>query len=181
MKSLAISLAAGIALASIPATVQAQQEGAAATASASVEVGATVHGSDGKPVGTVLATQGDAVLLDTGANQIAIPATAFTTGEQGPALNITKAALDAEYERQMTEQNAKLDAALVVGAEVKTADAQPLGTVQAIEGNNVVLGSDSEPLTMPKEYFAIDQNGGPVVRATMAQIREAVAAASDGG
>ena len=180
MNQFAISAAAALALATVPAIAQAQQGAAPAPAPASIEVGTTVYGSDENPIGTVIAAEGDAVLVDTSTNQIPLPAAVFAPGEQGPTLNITKANLDAEFEKQRAELAAKLDAALVVGAEVKTADAQPLGAVQAIENDNVVLEFNSEPLTMPKEYFVVDQTGAPVVRATLAQIEEAVAAAPSG-
>ncbi len=99
---------------------------------AAVEVhdGSSVYGSDGKPVGKVVASRDDAVLIDTGAHRIPVAAAALAEGQNGATLPLTRAALDAQYEKTMAQQAARVDAALTVGAPVKTADAKSLGTVK---------------------------------------------------
>ena len=170
------TIAAAAALAAVPFAAQAQPAAPAAApaASADVAVGTTIYGSDKNPIGTVEQVTANGVVVNTGAHKIPLPANAFGSSDQGPTLNITKAALDAKFAEQMAAQQAKLEAALVAGAEIKTADAQPLGTVKTVEGENVVLEREAGPLTLPKKYFAVDPTGAPMVRATMAQIEAAV-------
>ncbi|WP_126171874.1 hypothetical protein [Altericroceibacterium xinjiangense] len=178
MKFLAISAAAALAAVSVNAQAQDAAAAVPAAAAADVTTGATVYGSDGAVIGTVESVMDSGVVVNTGVNSIPLPANAFGTSDQGPTLNITKTELDAKFEQQMAAQKARLDAALVAGAEVMTADAQPLGTIKMIDGENIVLERASGPLTLPKQYFAVDANGAPMVRANLAQIE---AAASAGG
>jgi len=172
--------AAAAALALIPVAGQAQDASApAAAASVQVTQGATVTGNDGMPIGTVTQVLSDAVVVDTGTHQIPLPSSAFAQGESGPTLNITKAELDASYAEQMAAAMAALNEKLVVGVPVMTADAQTLGTVDMIEGDNVVLAMDGDQkLTLGKDVFALDNGGGVIVRATMAQIQQAMGGAA---
>ena len=185
--------AAAAALAILPAAAQAQDaaapaepaaapaESAAAAPAASVEVtqGASVTGNDGMPIGTVTQVLDDAAVVDTGTHQIPLPTSAFGEGESGLTLNITKAELDASYAEQMAAANAALNEKLVVGVPVMTADAQALGTVDMIEGENVVLAMEGEQkLTLGKDVFALDSTGGVMVRATMDQIQQAMGGAT---
>jgi hypothetical protein len=175
--------AAAAALAIMPAAAMAQDAGAAAPAApaATVEIaeGAAVMGNDGVPIGTVIQVAPEAVVVDTGLHQIPLPRDAFGEGETGLTLNITKTDLDATYAEQMAAANAQLATALVAGAPVVTADAQPLGAIDTIEGENVVLNlASAEKLTLGKDVFALDANGALMVRATMAQIEQARAGAA---
>jgi hypothetical protein len=178
MKYILMSAVAALAL--IPVAAQAQ-EPASATASAQVSAGDTIYGSDGQSIGTVADAREDAILIDTGTHKIPVPADALGASDKGPTLNITKDELNEQYAQQLAQAAARLEAVLVAGAQIATADAQPLGTVKSVEGDNVVLESEVGPLTLPREYFAIDQSGSPIVRATLSQIQEAISAASTGG
>lgn len=167
--------AAALALSSVAA--QAQEAAPAVELSS----GATVTGNDGNAIGTIAEITDAAVLVDTGTHKIALPANAFGTSDAGPTLNITKAALEEAYAAQLAAQAEALAAALVVGAEVQTADPQPLGTIDMIEGENVVLvRTDESKVTLPKELFAVDAEGHLVARITMAQLEEALAAQQAG-
>ena len=169
--------AAAAALAIVPATTHAQ-EAAPAAAPAAVEVtqGASVTGNDGNPIGTVGQVTADAAIVNTGTHEIPLPLNAYGKDENGLTLNITKTELDATFAQQMAEAKAALDAAMIAGAAVGTADAQPLGTIDTVEGDNVVLalaGADQK-VTLGKEMFALDNNGGVIVLATLAQIQQAM-------
>ena len=170
--------AAAAALAITPAAMTAQaQEAAAPAAPASVEItqGASVTGNDGNPIGTVAQVTPQAVVVDTGMHQIPLPREAFAQGDAGLTLNITKTELDASYAEQMAALAAQVNEKLVTGAAVVTADAQPLGTVDTVEGENVVLTLEGdEKLTLGKDVFAVDNNGALMVRATKAQIDQAM-------
>ena len=59
---------------------------------------------------------------------------------------------------------------------MQTADNQPLGTIESVSGNAVAVQSSDGPMTLPKASLALNDQGKVTVRATMAQIREAMSA-----
>ena len=163
--------AAALALTSVAA--QAQE----AAPAVELSTGATVTGNDGNAIGTIAEVSEAAVLVDTGTYKIALPGNAFGAGDAGPTLNITKTALEEAYAAQLAQAEQALAAALVVGANVQTADPQPLGTIDTIDGENVVLvRTDESKVTLPKDMFAVDGEGNLIARITMAQLEEALAA-----
>ncbi|RKF21930.1 hypothetical protein D6851_07925 [Altericroceibacterium spongiae] len=167
-----------------PSTSETPAAPTASTATPNLTAGATVYGSDGNVIGTIESATSSVVTLNTGAHQIPLPTQIFAEGASGPTLNITKTELEAKVEEQMAQVNAQRDQALKEGAAVQTADNQPLGTIQSIEGENVVVERSEGPVTLPKEYFAVDASGTLMVRATAAQIEQAIgdqAAASSEG
>ena len=149
----------------------------AATAPAPIEVaaGTQILGSDGAAIGTVARIEGDVALVTVGERTIPIPANAIAATEAGPAINITRAALATQFDQQMAQMEAELDAALVAGAAVQTADGQPLGTVQSLQADEIVVAGDVGELTLSKPMLALGPQGSLVVRATMDQIRQALA------
>lgn len=142
------------------------------------QAGETVIGNDGNPVGVVLSNDGSTVMIDTGSHQVPLGLDSFGTSERGPTLNTTQAELDATMAEMLAQQAAALEAALVVGAAVVTADAQPLGTIETIEGDAVVLARDAGPVALPKELFAVNAEGGVMVLANMSDIEAALAASA---
>lgn len=171
MKNFAKLAAVAAAIAMTPAAAYAQDVAAVA-----VTAGATVTGNDDVQIGTVEAVTEDAVLVDTGSYKIPLPMNAFGKAENGFTLNITKAALEEAFAAQQAEAQQKLAAALVEGAAVQTADPQPLGTVDTIDGDNVVITRiDETKVTLPKNMFALDAQGALTARITMAALEEAMA------
>lgn len=161
-------------------TVAFQAAPALAQEAVEITTGATITGNDSVTIGTVLDTDGTNVVVDTGTYQIALPADAFASGDTGLTLNITKAELEASYAEILAQQQAALAAALVVGAPVMTADAQPLGTIETIEEENIILISGEDQMALPKNLFALDPNGTVMVLANLADIQAALAAAQAG-
>jgi len=160
------------------AAAPASGAAAATPSTGAVEItqGATVTGNDGNPIGTVMQVTPQAVVVDTGVNQIPLPRDAFAQGDTGLTLNITKTELDTSYSQQMAALEAQVSEKLVAGTPVITADSQPLGTVDTVQGDNVVLAmTGDEKLTLGKDVFAVDSNGSLMVRATKAQIDQAMA------
>jgi len=173
-------LAAAAALALAPMAAQAQ------------DVGATVMGNDDNAIGQVTSNDGTTVVVNTGTYEVPLPVDSFGTSEAGPTLNITKVQLEemmaqqvaaqqqAEAERQAAiaaqeaEMAAALEAALVPGAAVITADAQALGTVGELLDGNVVVSKDGELVTLPSELFAVDAEGQLMVLANLADIEAAM-------
>lgn len=164
MKKIALTAAAALAaFAANPAMAQ--------------EAGDTVMGNDGNAIGTVAQVSGEAVLLTVGEYQIALPANLFGESEAGPTLNVTRDQLVQLHEQQLAEAAAALEAALVEGAAVVTADPQPLGTVDSIDGENVIVAREDESLvTLPKTMFAVDPNAGLMARIMMSDLEAALAA-----
>ncbi len=168
------------ALAATPIAAQAQ------------DVGATVYGNDGNAIGTIESTDGTNAIINTGKYTATLPLSAFGTSEQGPTLNITKAAIEQQLaaaeeaqKKAMAEAQAKaeaeaaaaLQAALVVGAPVITADSQSLGLVDEINGNNVIIKTEDETLvTLPLNLLAANPDGGLFALANHADIMAALEA-----
>lgn len=163
MKRFAITAAAIAAFAATPALAQ--------------DVGATVFGNDNGEIGTVSSNDGTTVVLTVGEYQIALPANLFGTSDAGPTLNVTRDQLVQLHEQQLAEAAAALEAALVEGAEVVTADPQPLGTIETIDGENIVIAREDESLvTLPKDLFMVDPSGALMARIMMADLEAALAA-----
>lgn len=171
-------LLAAAALAAAPAMVHAQ-----GAAEVELNAGATVMGNDDAPVGTIVSADANAVVVDTGTHQVPLPPSAFGQSETGPTVNITKAQLDEMYAQQLAEAEAALQAALVVGAPVITADNQSLGMVDEIveaEGNVIIKAEDEQLVTLPVDMLALDPNGSIMALANLADIQAALEAQAGG-
>ncbi len=164
MKRFALTAAAALAaFTATPAMAQA--------------VGDTVLGNDDAAIGTIEMIDANAVVLAVGEYQIALPANLLGTSDAGPTLNITRAQLVQMHEAALAEAAAALEAALVEGAAVVTADPAPLGTVDSIDGENVVIAREDESLvTLPREMFAVDPSGALMARIMMSDLEAALAA-----
>jgi hypothetical protein len=148
------------------------------TAALAQDVGATIMGNNDAAVGTVVSNDGSNVIIDTGKHKVPRAANSFAENEGVWSVNITKGELDAMMDQAMAEAAAKLDAALVEGAQVVTADAQVLGAVDTIDGTNVVIKGDNDFIvTLPRDMFAVDANGALMARANHADIIAALEAA----
>ena len=156
-------------------------------------VGETVYGNDGNPIGTIESNDGTNATLKINEHSVPLPVSAFGTSANGPTLNITKAAIVEQLDAQAAAQQqaaaqaqaqaaaeaaAALEAALVVGAPVITADAQALGLVNEIAGDNVIIKSEDESLvTLPRTLLAANPEGGLYALANHADIMAAMQAA----
>ena len=163
-------LAATAAIALAPLAAQAQ------------DVGVTVMGNDEAAVGTVASNDGTTVVVDTGTYQVPLPANALAEREGAWTVNISKTQLEEMMAAQLAEQQAALEAALVVGAPVNTADAVSLGMIDKIEGANIIIkNEDGSLVTLPADMLALDADGTVMARANMADIEAALEAAQGGG
>lgn len=144
-------------------------------------VGDTVYGPDGNEVGKIEALEGGNVTINTGNITTVLPADVLGEGTNGPVIGWNKADLEAAVTAAQQEAAAALDAALVVGAAVQTADPQPLGTIDTIDGDNVVLvRTDESKVTLPKNLFAVDGSGNLMALLTMEQLDAALSAQTEG-
>ncbi len=155
-------------------------------------VGDTVYGNDGNPIGTIDSNDGTNAVINTGKYTASLPVSAFGTSEKGPTLNLTKTAVEAQLAAAQAQQEAAiaeakakaeaeaaaaLQAALVVGAPVITADSQALGMVDEIAGENVVIkGEDEMLVTLPVNLLIANPEGGLMALANLADIMAALQA-----
>jgi hypothetical protein len=169
MKFSSLAAAAALAFASLSAPAFA----------AGVTVGAKIYGPDGAEIGTVEKVEGDAVVVNTGNLTAALPADAFGESDKGPTLGWNKADLEAAINAANGDAKAKLDAALVAGADVYSSDAVLLGKVKELSADGVVVELASGPAALPREQMAM--NGEKLTfRATAADVQAAAAAAKGG-
>lgn len=159
-------------------------------AASAQEVGATIFGNDGAPIGTVEQIDEQVVVIDTGKHKAPVPANAFYDAEAGLSVNTTKADLDAFMDQRAAEEQAKAeaalakrDAALVVGAQVVSSGGKPAGTLTEVDlaADSITLESPEGPVLLTKKYFTIDPEGRLMALVTREQIATAVASTEAGG
>lgn len=175
---LALSLSAAV-LAASPA--QAVQK-SGAVAATELTPGTKVYDVDGKEVGTVAKVSGDKVAVAIEGNGLVVPRAAFVRTDKGPALKATKAKILAVL-HEAERDAAAVDAALKVGAEVRSADgAAVLGKIKAITPQGAVMTTGEGDITMPRAAFFLAKSG-LAVKVTAAQFAEGVKKArqSSGG
>lgn len=170
---------------------------AAPVAANAQDVGATVYGNDGNPIGTIESNDGTNAVLVVGEFKAPLPVSIFGTGENGPTLNATrdavygqlkaadeqaKAAAAEAQAAALAEAAAKRDAALIEGAAVVSADAQPAGMVATIdeEMDAVVVEREGGIVTLKREHFAVDANGALMALFTVAQLDGATVEVPEG-
>lgn len=177
MKTLfAATAAMTIAVATPAVAQQGMAPDAAQTATA--EPGTVIYGSDGSEIGTVAGQEGEIVFVKVGERTVPIAQTAINQGANGPMIALTRAELVSRFDQEMAKYEADFAAALQQGAAVQTADNRQLGTIQGVSGNTVAIESTDGPMTLPTAALALNEKGQVTVRATMAQVREAIGAAS---
>ncbi|WP_054118123.1 hypothetical protein [Porphyrobacter sp. AAP60] len=177
MKQFLAATAAMVIAVAAPAVAQ-QGVSPGADQALPVQTGTVIYGSDGAEVGTVADKQGDIVVLKVGERMVPIGAAAISGGADGPKIALTRASLVEQFDTRVAAYEAELDAAVKAGAPVQTADNQQLGTIQGVSDNAVAIQSDAGPMTLPKTSLALTDQGTVIVRATMAQIEEAMRAQS---
>lgn len=157
MRIISLVLVATAAL-SLPAAASAQ---AAATAPATpnLTVGTVIYDPQGGEVGKIDTVSGDAIVVDTGAHKATLPRSAFGTGAKGPAVTITKAQIDEQVAAAAQKAAAALDAALVVGAEVKGKAGTPVGTVKEVSAEKVVIDRTAGPVALARNAIGLGAQG----------------------
>lgn len=170
MKTLRIALLAS-ALAVTPVAAMAQ------------DVGATIYGNDGQPVGTVVENDGSVVVIDTGTHKAPVQASTLYDSDSGKTVNATKAQIDSMMAEQLAAANAKRDAALVEGAAVMSLGGTQVGTLSTVDlaGDKILLDSGQGQLLLKKEYFVVTPEGQLTVLYTADQIASAAAGGSGDG
>lgn len=171
----ACAIAAMLAFAGAPplAAQSAPAPALGGQASAGIANGTSIVGSDGKEIGTVAGTRGDMVYLQVGERTIPVASAAISQGANGPTIATTRGELVSQFDAQLAAYEAKLNAAVKEGAEVRTADNQALGQIVAVADEAVRVDGSDGPVTLPRMALALDRAGTVRVRATMEQIEQA--------
>lgn len=164
-----ILAAAALALAGVSGTAYAQ--------AASVQAGQTVYGSDGAEVGKIDKVDNGTAVVNTGTHTLGLTLDKFGKSPKGPTISVTKAQLDELVEKANADAAAKLDAALVVGAAVVDNTGAALGTIDKVDGDNIVLKTEKGPVSMTRKYFAMT-NGALTALVTKDQVLASLDAAS---
>ncbi|MXO63493.1 hypothetical protein [Qipengyuania oceanensis] len=151
---------------------------APALANDQVVAGATVTGPEGNTVGTIETVADGQVVLDTGKHKVPLAVDSFGKGETGPTITVTKAQIDQMMDEQVAAAHAKRDAALVASAAVVSAKGAPLGVIDSVDGDDVIVALAEGPVALKREHFAVDANGQLMALFTVEQIEQAVAAAA---
>ena len=170
MKPVKLALAATL-LAATPAMAIAQ------------DVGATIYGNEGNPVGTVEQVTDQVILINTGKHKAPVPVSLIFEGDTGPSVNATKDQVDSMMDKQIAEAMAKRDAALVTGAAVVSINGNPAGTLGGVDlaTDVITLDSPQGPIILKKEYFAVNPSGQLVALVTREQIAAAAESRKTGG
>jgi len=164
----------GITKAELDASLNAAKEEAAAALNAALVPGAAVSGSQGTPVGTVKQVTGDQVVIAHEVGDVPLTRNQFTTNEQGLALTFTAEQLDAAL-APLVEMQAKVEAALVAGADLVTTDGAPAGTIRELNANGeAVIDYASKAFAMPSSQFSIDGQGRLALNMSQAQLNSAL-------
>lgn len=145
--------------AAVVATPAIAQDAAAATVELSA--GTKVYDSEGAELGTVISAEGANVVVDLGAGkQVTLPGNAFGQLEKGPTIGATKAQVVAAVDQAEAGSEAKLDAALQPGADVRSAHGSAIvGQVKLAEADGVVLTTPSGDVKLPRSAFFVGQAG----------------------
>lgn len=135
---------------------------AAPFAAQAQDAGTTIYSQvDDSTVGTVETNDGTTVLVDTGSFKAPLPAAAVVEREGKWTVNATKAQIDGMMAQQQAQAKARLDAALVDGAAVVSADSVPMGTILAMDemGEQIIVANDMGVISLKREHFAVDESG----------------------
>jgi hypothetical protein len=111
----------------------------AAQAATPITVGMQVTDANGGPVGTIIAIKGNNVGVKTDKHEALLPKASFTPANGKLLFGMTQAQLNAEIEKSL----AAADAAVKVGASVKGLNGAPVGTIDSVEGDNLILALSS--------------------------------------
>lgn len=146
----------------------------AAHAQMGPEVGATIYTAEGEEVATIESLVDGVAVVNTGTYTGSIPASALGEGPEGPVISVTKMQLNQLFAEQQEQQAAARDAALVADAAVVTANAVPVGTIETIDGDNIILAMTDGSVALMRENFAADAEGNLVVLFTQSQLLAAL-------
>ena len=155
--------------------------GAALAQETQVEVaaGVTVYDPEGSEVGTIESVTDGVATLNTGKHQVGLPLDRFGQNAEGQTtVAVTRDQLDTMVDEQLAQAAAQLDAVLVAGTPVVDVNGTSLGSVGAVEGEDVTVETEWGAFALKKENFVPGE--GQVTAQVMAdQVRSALGASAE--
>lgn len=131
--------------------------------------GMMVVDTQGGAVGTITAVAADTVTVKTAKHQAELPKSSFTISEGKALFGLTQAQLDASVEQALA---AMPRPALKVGAPVKGAGGESVGTIEAVEAENVtIMLSAGQRISIPRSGIAVEADGGGRLGLTAAELQ----------
>ncbi|MEO6199233.1 MAG: hypothetical protein ABIO68_04780 [Sphingomicrobium sp.] len=159
-------IAAGSLALSMPHIAVAQPAAAPAP-------GMVVEDASGGAVGTVAMVDSANVTVRTDKYDIPLPAQSFTANGKTLLVGLTRDELNAAWEKGLADAAA----ALVVGAPVKGTEGSEVGTIEAIDADNVTIKlPDGQKVQIPRAGIAGSANGA-VIGLSAAQLAAQLSAA----
>ena len=138
-------------------------------------VGMMVVDTQGGAVGTITAVAADTVTVKTAKHEAALPKTSLTISEGKALFGLTQAQLDASVEQALATMPRP---GLKVGAAVKGAGGESVGTIEAVEGENVtIVLTAGQRISIPRSGIAVEADGGGRIGLTAAELQAKVEAA----
>jgi hypothetical protein len=152
------SLSLGLAMAAgAPAFAQSAP---AAAPTINLAPGTTVYDSAGKAIGPIASVADPNVVITVDGKSVALPKTSFMETDKGPAITLTLEQLTAWLDQQAAAATAALNAALVPGANIRSAKGTAIvGKVKVVEADAVVLTTAEGDMRLPKSAFFQSQQG----------------------
>lgn len=136
-------------------------------------VGMMVVDTQGGAVGTITAVAADTVTVKTAKHQAELPKTSLTISEGKALFGLTQAQLDASVEQALAARPG-----LKVGAPVKGAGGESVGTIEAVEAETVtIMLSAGQRISIPRSGIAVDADGSGRIGLTAAELRAKLEAA----
>jgi hypothetical protein len=134
------------------------------------------YAPDGTVAGTIRDVSGSAVVVDTGSHIVTLGSESFVAAKIGPTIGYTKAQLDDQVIAILADQKARLDAAVVMGAQLRSSDGFNVGTIRRINPDgSVMIGDDKRAFRIERSQLGTDA-AGLVLRFSNAQLEAALKA-----
>jgi hypothetical protein len=148
----AIFTVGALSLASVSGAALAQD--AAAPTAVEVTAGTTVYGPEGNEVGTVESVADGVAALNTGKHTIGLPLDRFGENAEGQkTLAVGRDQLNTMVDEQLAQAAAQLEAVLVAGTPVVDVNGTALGSVGAVEGEEVTVETEWGAFALKKANF----------------------------
>lgn len=150
---------------------------APAPAAAAPTVGATIFDPQGGEAGTIDSVTAQAVVINTGANKVAVPPSAIGTSAKGPTVSMTRAQLDEAFTQHAAQALEQFKSQLVAGAKVYGTGGSELGAIKATDAETVTITRGGKDVKLPINGFGPGPHG-VTLGMTAVQLDAAIGGAS---
>jgi hypothetical protein len=139
------------------------------------DVGTTIYGNDGNPIGTVEQKNDSVIVINTGKHKAPVPVSLIFESETGPAVNATKDQVDAMMDEQVAEAacQARCRAGRRCGSGLDQRQSGGHLTKVDLAADVIILDSPEGPIVLKKEHFAVNPQGQLMALVTREQIAAA--------